>query len=139
MRFVTAFAVSAFAGMCLWMAAARPQAAAEPLTIATISSRADLVSGGDALVEIRSAAGAAARVTVTANGRDVSHAFQANADRKSLVGLVEGLVVGRNTLVARVGTQSARLEVTNHPITGPILSGEHLKPFLCNTIQSGLG
>jgi hypothetical protein len=139
MRFVTASAVSAFAGVCLWTAAARPQAAAEPLTIATISSRADLVSGGDALVEIRSAAGASAKVTITVNGRDVSHAFAGNSDRKSLVGLVDGLVVGRNTLVARAGAQSARLEVTNHPITGPLLSGEHLKPFLCNTVQSGLG
>ena len=29
--------------------------------------------------------------------------------------------------------------MTNHPITGPILSGEHLKPFVCNTVQAGLG
>jgi hypothetical protein len=27
----------------------------------------------------------------------------------------------------------------NHPITGPIVSGPHLKPFICTTKESGLG
>ena len=136
MRYLTAFAVATSATVCL--VAAIPRAAGDPLTIATLSSRADLVSGGDALVEIRNAS-AAATVTVTVNGRDVSQLFHANAERKSLIGLVEGLTVGRNTIAAKAGLQSARLEVTNHPITGPILSGEHLTPFVCNTVQSGLG
>jgi Tannase-like family of unknown function (DUF6351) len=140
MRFLSALAVSTVcAATCLWAVSARPQAAADPLTIVTLSSRADLVSGGDALVEIRSGAGASAKVSVTVNDRDVSQAFHAVAERKSLVGLVDGLKVGRNTIVAKAGSQTTRLEVTNYPITGPILSGEHLKPFLCNTVQSGLG
>src|SRR5476649_1072743 len=140
MKFLKAFAVSVVCAVsCIWAVSARPQAAAEPLTIATLSSRADLVSGGDALVEIRSAAGASAKVSVTVNDRDVSQAFHANGERKSLVGLVDGLKVGRNVIVAKAGSQTARLDVTNYPITGPILSGEHLKPFLCNTAQSGLG
>jgi hypothetical protein len=137
MRYLTACAVAGLVGVCLWIATAMPRAAGDPLTIATLSSRADLVSGGDALVEIRNAA--ATPVSVTVNGRDVSQVFHPNAERKSLVGLVEGLTVGRNTIAAKAGSQSARLEVTNHPITGPILSGEHLKPFVCNTAQSGLG
>ena len=33
----------------------------------------------------------------------------------------------------------ASLTVTNHPITGPILSGPHLTPFECSTEASGLG
>jgi hypothetical protein len=140
MRFLSALAVSTVcAASFLWAVSARPQAAADPLTIVTLSSRADLVSGGDALVEIRSGAGASAKVSVTVNDRDVSQAFHANADRKSLVGLVDGLKVGRNTIVAKAGSQTTRLDVTNYPITGPILSGEHLKPFVCNTVQSGLG
>lgn len=140
MRFPSALAVSTVcAASCLWAVSARTQAAADPLTIATLSSRADLVSGGDALVEIRSRAGASAKVSVTVNDRDVSQAFHANAERKSLVGLVESLKVGRNMIVAKAGSQTARLDVTNYAITGPILSGEHLKPFVCNTVQSGLG
>jgi hypothetical protein len=50
----------------------------------------------------------------------ILRAFHANAERKSVVGLVEGLKVGRNTLVAKAGSQTARLDLTNHPITGPI-------------------
>jgi uncharacterized tannase-like protein DUF6351 len=139
MRVLTAVAVAAFAGVCFWTASARPQAAADGLTVTTISSRADLVSGGDALVEIRGAAAMPARVSVMVNNRDVSSAFHANAERRSLIGLVEGLALGRNTIVARSGSQTARLELTNHPVTGPILSGEHLKPFVCKTAESGLG
>ena len=139
MRVLKAFAVAVVCAASFWAVSARPQAAADPLTLVTLSSRADLVSGGDALVEIRSAAGASAKVTVTVNDRDVSQAFRADAARKSLVGLVDGLKVGRNTIVAKAGSQTARLEVTNYPITGPILSGDHITPFACNTVQSGLG
>src|SRR5262249_19551004 len=34
---------------------------------------------------------------------------------------------------------SSTLDLINHPITGPIVSGEHLKPFTCMTSESGLG
>src|SRR5256885_15792334 len=56
-----------------------------------------------------------------------------------MVGLVNGLQVGANTLVVKAGSDSATLKLTNHPITGPIVSGEHLKPFVCMTVESGLG
>src|SRR5476649_3100255 len=139
MRLLSAFAVSTFlcAMAFIWSAGARPMAAADPLTIATLSTRADMVSGGDVLVEIKAAG--AAKVSVMVNDRDVSAAFHTDAQRQSLVGLVDGLKTGRNTIVAKAGSQTARLDVTNYPIAGPILSGDHLKPFLCNTAQSGLG
>ena len=86
-------------------------------------------------VQIAPANGGAA--TITLNGQDVTSAFK--TDNGRLVGLVENLRLGRNIVEARRGSRSARLELTNHPITGPILSGEHLKPFVCNTVQSGLG
>lgn len=140
MRFVRALAVSVVCAAVLVAAAnARPAAAGVPLTIVTLSSRADLVSGGDVLVEIKTAAGAPANVSVTVNSRDVRRAFHVDADRRSLVGLVDGLAIGRNTIVAKAGSETARLDVTNYPITGPILSGGHLKPFVCHTVQSGLG
>jgi hypothetical protein len=140
MRNLAALAVSVIcAASAVWAVPAKPMAAADPLTVVTLSSRPDLVSGGDALVEIRSAAGATAKVTVSVNDRDATAAFRADAARKSLVGLVDGLKVGKNTIVAKAGAQVARLEVTNYPITGPILSGDHLTPFACNTVASGLG
>ncbi len=110
------------------------------MTIATLSSRPDMVSGGDTLVEIKTAAGTpAAGIVVTLNGQDVSRVFHADAARGSLVGLVEGLRAGANTIVAKAGSRDARLEITNFPITGPIVSGPHLTPFACKTAESGLG
>ncbi len=138
MRLLSAFAASIVCGaIFLWNAGARPIAAADPLTIATLSARADMVSGGDVLIEIKPAL--TTSMSVKLNDREVRPAFHADDTRKSLVGLVDGLKGGRNTIVAKAGAQTARLEVTNYPITGPIVSGEHLKPFLCSTAQAGLG
>jgi hypothetical protein len=105
------------------------------LTITALSSRADLVTGGDALLQISPPDGGA--VSVTVNGQDASSAFRVDGGR--LVGLVKNLRVGKNTVEAKRGNRTARLELTNHPMSGPVLSGEHLKPFACNTEQSGLG
>jgi hypothetical protein len=99
-----------------------------------------MVSGGGALIEVSGrAAPSLEGLRVTANGRDVTTAFRVDAVRQSLVGLVDGLRLGPNAVEARRGGRTARLDLINHPIEGPILSGEHLKPFVCNTAQSGLG
>lgn len=105
------------------------------LEIKTLSSRADLVSGGDALVEVKAPAGA--KVTLMLNGKDVTAELKPEAG--SLRGLVSGLNVGENTLIAKAGKAQASLKVTNYPITGPILSGPHLTPYECRTVESGLG
>ncbi len=140
MRSFLALAVAtAVAALLVAVSGIRTDAAPARLAIATLSSRADMVSGGDALVEIRAGSSAPTGVTVKVNDRDVTAVFRVNAERQSLIGLVEGLVNGRNTIAAQTGSQTARLDITNYPITGPIFSGEHLKPFLCNTVQSGLG
>ena len=110
------------------------------LTLAVLSSRPDMVSGGDALIEIKLPPAASTQALhVTLNGRDVSKVFRENPARHSLTGLVDGLRDGRNSLAAKAGSSSATLELTNHPITGPIVSGEHLKPFTCLTVESDLG
>jgi hypothetical protein len=99
-----------------------------------------MVSGGDVLVEIKLPPAASTQaLRVMLNGRDVSRVFRENPTRRSLTGLVDGLGDGRNSLVAKAGSSSATLELTNYPITGPIVSGEHLKPFTCLTVESGLG
>ena len=108
------------------------------LTLTSLSSRPDLVSGGDVLVEIKGAG--SQKVLVKLNGGlDVSSAFHLDASRGSMVGLVTGLRVGQNSIAAKAGSKTAKLDLVNHPTTGPILSGEHLKPFVCMTEESGLG
>ncbi|MBC6461665.1 DUF6351 family protein [Actinomadura sp. HBU206391] len=61
---------------------------------------------------------------------------------QTLVGLVDGMRAGRNVLTAEAkgGRRlDARLTLTDHPVTGPIFSGPHQRPFVCKTEQSGLG
>ena len=53
------------------------------------------------------------------------------------MGLVADLKGGPNSLAVSVGGRAgnggARLTVTNHPIAGPIFSGPHEQPFICET------
>ncbi|MEV6823841.1 DUF6351 family protein [Amycolatopsis sp. NPDC051102] len=105
------------------------------LTIETVSNpRPALVSGGQVLVRV---APAEKRVTVSANGHDVTPAFHAQPDG-SLLGLVTGLRDGVNDLSARANGRGAHLRVTNHPITGPVFSGAQQHPFYCETEAFGL-
>ncbi len=99
------------------------------LVIKTLSTRPDRVSGGDVLVEIDSIG-----VAVELNGQDITAAFHPGSQPNSLVGLVTGLRLGRNTLVAYgPGHSTQTLEITNYPITGPITSGPHITPWICQT------
>jgi hypothetical protein len=108
------------------------------LEINTLSSRAEFVSGDDVLIEVKTAT-LTEKIQVKLNGRDVTAAFHHDLSRRALVALLDGLKPGVNVVTAKAGTENATLQLTNHPITGPILSGEHLKPFICNTEESGLG
>ena len=110
------------------------------LEIRTLSNRADLVSGGDVLVEIVLPRGARAdAVQVELNGRDVRHEFAVRADGRFLA-LLKSLSAGNNKLVASVrGHEAQRLTITNHPIGGPIFSGPQVQPWICSTVEAGLG
>ncbi|WP_119157267.1 DUF6351 family protein [Caldimonas tepidiphila] len=102
-----------------------------PGTIAVLSSRADLISGGDALVEIRldpSVSPDAVRVEL--NGSDITAAFARREDGRYL-GLVQGMALGGNELVARWPGGGQRMTLTNHPIGGPIFSGPQIQPWTC--------
>jgi Tannase-like family of unknown function (DUF6351) len=103
--------------------------------IATLSNRADLISGGDALVEVRVPKNVPLNgVKLSLNGHDVSGAFTAPAER-TLRGLLSGLVEGRNDFVAGEshGGREAHLVITNHPIGGPVLLGSQTTPWICAT------
>jgi hypothetical protein len=97
--------------------------AAEP-ALGVLSSRPDMVSGGDALVA------APADGPVTLNGADVTAAFRPAPDGRR-IGLVEGLKPGANILKAGADT----LTLVDHPITGPMFSGPHESPYVCMTEQ----
>ncbi len=103
------------------------------LEIAVLSNRADLVSGGDALVQVvlPDTVGAS-EVRVDLNGADVTSSFAVRGDGRFL-GLVGGLQVGRNELTARAPFHlGARITITNHPIGGPIFAGPQVQPWICN-------
>jgi hypothetical protein len=116
--------------------------AAAVLALSTLSGRPDMVTGGDALVEVAVPAGiAAGDVRLARNGTDVTSAFTASSDGRKLRGLVAGLAAGANKLVAQVAGNKAygELALTNYPVAGPVFSGPHLAPFECRTQESGLG
>ena len=104
------------------------------LEIRTLGNRADLISGGDALVEVVVPAGVqAAGLKVDVDGRDVSSAFASRADGK-LTGLVTGLANGANVISASAGgARTAQLTVTNAPRSGPVYSGAQILPYVCAT------
>jgi hypothetical protein len=134
-------AVAVVAGLAVAALTAAP-AAADAIDISVLSSRADQVSGGDALVRVDAPRGLLDKLAVLRNGDDVTGALRRDGD--ALVGLVDGLRDGENTLAVRHNRRSSappaeRLQVVNHPITGPMFSGPHQRPFVCKTIQAGLG
>ena len=105
-----------------------------PVEIKTLSNRADLVSGGDAMIEVLVPSGSlTSGLRVAVGGRDVTSAFTATSDGR-YVGLVTGLAAGDNTIEAQTaGTRAAVLTVTNAPRQGPVLSGALITPFYCAT------
>jgi hypothetical protein len=136
---------SEFEDTTLTQTRAHHQEGSAVFQITTVSSRNDLISGGNALVRIGVAAHIPlSQVAVTLNGAAATSAFQEESPGShSLIGLVSGLRNGDNHLdvrqVGHRGGPTARLELTNYPITGPVLSGPHLTPYECGTVQSGLG
>ena len=127
-----AFAASASAAF----AAPPPQANDNLTEIVVLSNRADLVSGGNALVEIKLPEKAKAKpseVKVDVNGTDVTSAFAVRADGR-FYGLVSGLAEGVNRLRARVPNgPGAVIDITNHPNGGPVISGAQVGPWVCTT------
>ena len=114
------------------------QTADSALSVSVLSSRPDMVSGGDALIEVRAPAGVSS-VKLMAGPRDVSSALTAGPGPGEFRGLVSGLNLGKNELVATAGGKTAKLTITDYPITGPIFSGPHMTPYECKTRESGLG
>ncbi len=102
------------------------------LSISVLSGRADLVSGGSALVAINLPRRSDARhIQVTVGGNDATDDFAFRRGGR-FEGLVTGLALGRNVLRARLrGGWVARITLVNHPDSGPVFSGPQLEPWGC--------
>ena len=113
--------------------ATAPASAATPkVAIKVLSSRADLVSGGTALVQLDFARRSSLRLAKVRLGRhDARRAFTRDG-RRRLVGVVTRMHAGRNVLrVTLPGGRGARITLVNHPIGGPLISGPQLEPWTC--------
>ncbi|WP_017597736.1 DUF6351 family protein [Nocardiopsis lucentensis] len=113
-----------------------PEDAGAP-TLQVLSSRPDAVMGGTALVRLGLPSGTAPdRARLTVDGEDVTDALRAvylDGAGPALEGVVTGLPEGGSTLVASLSGLRTRLTVTNHPARGPVFSGPHETPFVCDT------
>ena len=127
--------VAAMAAVLVSLFATFPAAQANLQLRVLSNPRPDMVSGGDVLIQIDIPAGLAARdVRVTLNNADVTAAFRADAAGRALTGFVTGLANGSNALAAAAGGRSgATVTVVNHPGVGPVFSGPHQQPFICET------
>ena len=109
------------------------------LEIRTLSNRADLISSGDALVEVQLSRNLQAqKVELRLNGRNVTSQFHYDAAGRRLVGLLTGLAEGRNELAAEESGHGRRkthatLKITNHSRGGPVFSGPQMQPWICAT------
>ena len=134
--------ISAAIVLVLVASVASAQTAKNGFEIRTISTRADLVSGGDALIQIAVPPTlSAGRLAVTANGRDVSGAFRLGSKPNTFLGLIADLPNGRSEIQAGVRDEKPSVSVTivSHPISGPVMGGPHQTPFICETQAFGFG
>ncbi len=101
--------------------------------IEVLSNRADLVSGGEALVEVTAPAGVDPRILfISLNGvHDVRAAFAMSGEGRYL-GLVGGMTPGRNTLsVEGPSVPRSTIEIVNHRAGGPLFAGPQVQPWTC--------
>src|SRR5438093_3863203 len=124
--------LAAAAALGIGVAGAHARAGGDAHSIEVLSDRADLISGGDALVAVSIPPGVSpGAVRVLDNGEDVTGAFAVRENGR-FEGLVTGLDVGRDVLRARApGAGPARIIVTDHPNGGPVFSGPQVQPWVC--------
>ena len=137
MRFLkqaTAIAFIAAAAAALGGCGGGGSSSAPPVpSVTLLSSKAEYVTGGNALVDVAVPAGQGT-LKVTLNGADVSAQFKPSPlDSTHVQAVLTGLKNGSNNLVANLGGDASTLEMTNYPITGPVFSGPFQTPYVCQT------
>ena len=131
-----AVAVVAVASVAAWQTTSDGRL----LEIQVLSNRADLLSGGDALVEIvLSDASDVPGLQVSLDSEDVSTAFTLRPNGR-VQGLLAGLPAGDSSLTASLGgSEAVQITLTNHPRGGPVFAGPQVQPWVCRTEELGLG
>ncbi len=121
--------------------AAAPAATVGRIEAAVLSSKPEFVTGGDALVEFRALDGArASNLRLTVNGAPAQGDVVVDAEANVVRAHLSGLTNGSNVVLASSANGAVgRIELTNYPRQGPVLSGPHLTPYECRTEDSGLG
>ena len=111
-----------------------------------------LISKARAESSVRQAGHGQRRKRARANQRPIARlpesAIERPSDRQqhfapaesagTLLGRVEGLNPGANQLEVSDGHGTQKIGLINHPIGGPVFSGPHQQPFICQTEFSGL-
>ncbi|MHB8681450.1 MAG: DUF6351 family protein [Acidimicrobiales bacterium] len=100
--------------------------------IEVLSTRSDLVSGGEVLVAVALPTGTdPTAVRMSLDGNDVTSEF-ALRDNGQYEGLLDGLVVGDNTLTATMpdGTTTSTT-IVDHALGGPLFAGPQVQPWSC--------
>ena len=107
--------------------------------VKVLSNRADLISGGDALVEVVLPAGTSpSLVVMTLNGQDVSRQFAMRENGRYMAQL-SGLALGENRLSARIGSGATQtVSVINHPNGGPVFAGPQPQPYTCSNADKAI-
>lgn len=114
--------------------------------VRVVSSAPDEVSGGDARLHVEVPRTVPLQqVAVLVNGVDQRDRFSAVPGTRRLTGVIDGLALGENAVRVQANGRghgrpaAVELALRNHPVTGPIFSGEHQYPFVCTTMTQGLG
>jgi len=136
-----AAAVAAVLAGVAGAAAGPPTGIHGQLELRVVSSPPQLVSGGDARVEVAvPAATPLSDVRVTLDGADVTGSFGPDPEgNHQLEGVVTGLPLGESTLAASVpgpgdaAPNRVELALVNHSLDGPMFSGPRQEVFLCAT------
>lgn len=133
-KFIAAAVLIVLAGMNALHAAS----AGRQVEVRIVSSRPDTVSGDDVLVE--AIAPKDHQWSVQLDGRDVTRSFHLAEGSGNLLALLTGMNPGKHTLAMLAdGTVKTSLEIVDYPLAGPIFSGPHQEPFICQTVENGLG
>jgi hypothetical protein len=107
------------------------------LTFSTLSTRAEMVTGGEVLVRV--GAPDLGELAVTVDDEPFAFGPRPADDLTRFDFTVDGLDEGQHLVEATAGGQTASLAVTDHPIAGPVFAGDHLEPWICHTEDAGLG
>jgi len=119
--------------------------AGDEFDVKVVSSAPDQVTGGDARLHILVPRTVPLhQVEVWVNGVDQRSKFEVMPGTRTLTGVVDGLALGPNSLRVKANGNGVgrpapvQMTLTNYAITGPVFSGPHQYPFVCN-VPSDLG